>query len=105
MEYLGVAKLVEHKHETGVTVKSWDLTPWGGPLVFLGPVTSPLPPKGTTVDRGTLRVDTGSGEVWKLEGGEAPPAVGPTGRGGTPIGMVPLALVALGALWLARKGR
>ncbi len=92
---LGKAKLVENEHATGVTVKSWDLSPWGGPMVFLGPITQPLPPPGTTVDRDNLRLDTGTGDVWQLEAGDPPPKVGMPGAVGTAFKFGPLAAAAI----------
>lgn len=75
MILLGTAKLVEGPHPSGVTIKQYDLSPWGGPLVPLGAATSPLPPAGSTRDFGQLRIDLGTGETWKLEGKEPPPTL------------------------------
>lgn len=103
MKYLGKAKLVEHPHESGITAKSWDLSPWGGPMVFLGAATSPLPPAGTTVDKANLRVDTGTGEVWQLELGDPPPSVGRTGKIGGPFQLLPLLGIAWFAWFMAKR--
>lgn len=98
---LGKAKLIEHRHATGIEVKSWDLSPWGGPRVFLGAVTQPLPEPGTTVDRGTLRLDTGTGEVWKLEPGDPGPKIGAAGVARRALGLGTLGLAAAAGLLLA----
>lgn len=100
MIYLGLAKLVEATHPTGIRVKSWDLTPWGGPEVFLGAITQPMPPIGTTVDRGGLRLDTNRGRVWKLEEGDPGPRFGTPGLLGA-VNMQTLAMFAVGAYVLS----
>lgn len=98
---LGQAKLIEHRHTTGALVKSWDLSPWGGPRVFLGPVTQPMPEPGTTVDRGTLRLDTGTGEVWKLEEGDPKPKIGLPGVASGALNAGILGMAAAAGLLLA----
>lgn len=101
---LGKAELIESQHSSGVLVKSWDLTPFGEAALFLGPVTSPLPPPGSTRDIGAIRIDTGTGEVWQLESLDPPPALGPSGRvaGGGPSMMVIVGLGVLG--WMLGLG-
>lgn len=104
---LGKANLVESTHETGVRVKSWDLAPFGEGPLFMGPVSSPLPPPGTTRDIGSIRIDAGTGEVWQLQSGDPPPAFGAAGRpGGGPSMLMIVILGALGwFLGLARLRR
>ena len=102
MKLLGTAKLVESTHVTGARVKSWDLTPFGGPLVFMGRVESPLP-AGTT-DRGNLRLELNTGKVWQLEGGEPGPTAGPPGTAGAPVRMMPLLLIAFAAYFFGLTG-
>lgn len=84
MKALGQAKLVQTTNSTGATVKAWDLTPFGGTLLQLGLVNSPLPPEGTTVDRTLpngriLRVEVASGGVFEVKASDPPPTVGATG--------------------------
>ncbi len=97
MKYLGEAKLVESDRTVGgktVRAQSWDLRPWGGPAVFMGPVEQQLP-VGTT-DRGTLRLDTFSGSVWRLEAGDPPPTLGVPG---VALSLWPFLLVT-GLAWM-----
>lgn len=104
MEFLGVAKLTHGVHSSGMLTKSWDLTPWGGPMVFLGPLTQPLP-TGTT-DKGDLRIELNTGKVWRLVPGDAPPTVGPPGEvTQTPLRGAWMLAVAGGALLLAAATR
>lgn len=77
MRYLGQADLVESIHETGARVRSYDLSPWGGPPVFMGPVEQPLPTG--TLDRGNLRLETLTGGVWLLQEGDPLPTIGAPG--------------------------
>ncbi len=84
MKALGTAKLVQTTNDAGAVVKAWDLRPFGGNLLHLGLVSSPLPPQGTTTDRTlpngrVLRIDTSSGAVFEVESGDEAPAVGPPG--------------------------
>lgn len=100
MKYLGDARLVESTHPDGARVRSWDLTTFGGPRVFMGPVTQELP-VGTT-DRGTLRLDTFTGSVWMLEEGDPPPTLGVPGMA---IALWPFVLVMAGAWFLGSAAR
>lgn len=84
MNALGQAKLVQTTNSTGAVVKAWDLRPFGGNLLELGLVNTPLPPAGTMVDRTLpggriLRIDASSGGVFEVSATAAPPTIGPTG--------------------------
>lgn len=79
MRLLGKAQLVQRTHESGMVVKDADLTPFGGPLIFLGRTDQPVPTG--TLDRGPLRLEMPSLNVYQLTGGEAPPTIGGKGVG------------------------
>lgn len=103
MNYLGKAKLVESRHASGQRVKSWDLSQWGGPLVFMGPVGQALP--GGTTDRGTLRLETATGRVFNLEAGDPPPSTGTVGYTQRPLNLLTLVGVVGASLLLGKMRR
>lgn len=80
MKAIGKAQLIDVAHSSGVPSKAWDLKPFGGPEVFMGAKTQPLPATDTFVDRGGLRLNARNGDVFQLEAGDPPPTVGSTGK-------------------------
>lgn len=111
MNRIGKAQLITYKHSTGIQAQGWALNPWIPNLVLhMGAAGSPLPPPGSTVDRGMLRIDTGTGDVYQLVAGDPPPKLGPTGGPTQPGAGIsgalkrPLTLVVVAvAAWLAWK--
>jgi hypothetical protein len=80
MKPIGTAVLIPVAHSSGVASKAWDLKPFGGPEVFMGSEKMPLPATDTFVDRGPLRLNAKNGDVFRLEAGDPPPTVGPSGK-------------------------
>ena len=78
MKLSGKADLIPVDHVNGPS-KAWNLKPFGGPEVFMGLQTQPLPATDTFVDRGALRLNARNGDVYILEPGDPPPTVGKTG--------------------------
>lgn len=99
MKSLGQAELVDRLHETGALVRYWDLTPFGGPMVFMGPVTQQLPVG--TIDRGNLRLDTYTGAVWVLEAGDPKPTIGSPGAA---LSLLPF-IAVVGVAWFLGRAR
>lgn len=91
MKLLGKAKLYEHRHGTGALVRSYDLTPWGEIPLFVGPVDQPL--AEGTVDRGNLRVELQTGNVYLLQPGDPAPSIGKPGAAIPAAGLMIAALV------------
>ena len=109
MKLAGKADLIPVSHESGVPSKAWNLKPFGGPEVFMGAQTQPLPSTDTFVDRGNIRLNARNGEVFILEPGDPPPTVGKTGiLGGFKIGtalLVAGVAYALASMGIFRAGR
>ena len=100
MQLLGKAQLVQTRHESGLTAKSLDLTPFGGPMIFLGLANSPLPVG--TMDRGPLRVSFPALDVFQLAPGDPPPTIGGTGAAmGKLAKWLPIAGAVAAFFWFA----
>ena len=69
-------------------------------MVFMGLTSSPL--AVGTVDRGNIRLDTQTGEVWILEAGDPPPTIGAAGGA---MSLTPLLWIVGGAIALGMMGR
>lgn len=99
MQLLGKAPLIEHTHETGRRVRSADLSPFGGPAVFLGPIEQKI--TTGSVDRGVLRLVLPSLDVFQLAPGDPPPTIGGKGVGSTAfVKWLPIAAGVAAFLWL-----
>ena len=114
MERIGTAQLTQTTNASGATVKAWDLRPFGGDLLHLGLVSTPMPPGGTTADRTLsngriLRVDVSNGDVYEVKAGDPPPTVGPTGGPAATMGggmfRSPMILAAIAGIAFAFLGR